>query len=235
MKIDERLNSCFKPCFLIGFPAFFRRVSFIMSRRKTLVLATHNIHKQTEMKFILSRLGVTVIGLDQFPEIKSIEETGTTLIENALIKARTVHELTGLPSLADDTGLEVDALNGAPGVYSARFAGENATFEDNINKMLIALKGIPFDKRRARFRTVLAFVDSDSELSEDGVIEGSILNKARGKDGFGYDPIFQPKSYDITFAEMTSEEKNRISHRARALDKMKKILKTYFEKGEFIE
>ena len=206
-----------------------------MSRRKTLVLATHNIHKQTEMKFILSRLGVTVIGLDQFPEIKSIEETGTTLIENALIKARTVHELTGLPSLADDTGLEVDALNGAPGVYSARFAGENATFEDNVNKMLIALNGIPFDKRRARFRTVLAFVDSDSELSEDGVIEGSILNKARGKDGFGYDPIFQPKSYDITFAEMTSEEKNRISHRARALDKMKKILKTYFEKGEFIE
>ena len=206
-----------------------------MSRRKILVLATHNIHKQTEMKFILSRLGVTVIGLDQFPEIKSIEETGTTLIENALIKARTVHELTGLPSLADDTGLEVDALNGAPGVYSARFAGEDATFEDNVNKMLIALKGIPFDKRRARFRTVLAFVDSDSELSEDGVIEGSILNKARGKDGFGYDPIFQPKSYDITFAEMTSEEKNRISHRARALDKMKKILKTYFEKGEFIE
>jgi len=206
-----------------------------MSRRKTLVLATHNIHKQTEMKFILSKLGVTVIGLDQFPEIKSIEETGTTLIENALIKARTVHEITGLPSLADDTGLEVDALNGAPGVYSARFAGENATFEDNVNKMLIALKGIPYDKRRARFRTVLAFVDSNSELSEDGVIEGRIKNKARGKDGFGYDPIFQPESYDITFAEMTSEEKNRISHRARALEKMKKILKTYFEKGEFIE
>lgn len=206
-----------------------------MSRRKTLVLATHNIHKQTEMNFILSRLGVTVIGLDQFPEIKSIEETGTTLIENALIKARTVHEITGLPSLADDTGLEVDALNGAPGVYSARFAGENATYEDNVNKMLIALKGIPYDKRRARFRTVLAFVDSKSELSEDGAIEGRIINKARGKDGFGYDPIFKPESYDITFAEMTSEQKNRISHRARALEKMKKILKTYFEKGEFIE
>ena len=206
-----------------------------MSRRKKLVLATHNIHKQTEMKFILSGLGVTVIGLDQFPEIKSIEETGTTLIENALIKARTVHEITGLPSLADDTGLEVDALNGAPGVYSARFAGDNATFEDNVNKMLIALKGIPYDKRRARFRTVLAFIDSNSEFSEDGAIEGRIINKARGKDGFGYDPIFQPESYDITFAEMTSEEKNRISHRARALEKMKKILKTYFEEGEFIE
>ena len=206
-----------------------------MSRRKTLVLATHNIHKQIEMKFILSRLDVTVIGLDQFTEIKSIEETGTTLIENALIKARTVHEITGLPSLADDTGLEVDALNGAPGVYSARFAGENATFEDNVNKMLVALKGIPYDKRRARFRTVLAFVDSNSELSEDGVIEGRIINKARGKYGFGYDPIFEPESHDITFAEMTSEEKNRISHRARALEKMKKILKTYFEEGEFIE
>ena len=206
-----------------------------MSRRKTLVLATHNIHKQIEMKFILSRLGVTVIGLDQFPEIKSIEETGTTLIENALIKARTVHEITGLPALADDTGLEVDALNGAPGVYSARFAGENATFEDNVNKMLVALKGIPYDKRRARFRTVLAFVDSNSELSEDGVIEGRIINKARGKYGFGYDPIFEPESHDITFAEMTSKEKNRISHRARALEKMKKILKTYFEEGEFIE
>ena len=206
-----------------------------MSRRKTLVLATHNIHKQTEMNFILSRLGVTVIGLDQFPEIKSIEETGTTLIENALIKARTVHEITGLPSLADDTGLEVDALNGAPGVYSARYAGENATFDDNVNKMLIALDGIPYDKRRARFRTVLAFVDSNSELSEDGVIEGRIINKACGKDGFGYDPIFQPERYDITFAEMTPEEKNRISHRARALEKMKKILKIYFEKGEFID
>jgi XTP/dITP diphosphohydrolase len=187
------------------------------------------------MKFILSRIGVTVIGLDQFPEIKSIEETGITLIENALIKARTVQKITGLPSLADDTGLEVDALNGAPGVYSARFAGENATYEDNVNKMLIALKGIPFDKRRARFRTVLAFVDSNSELSEDGVIEGRIINNARGEDGFGYDPIFQPENYDITFAEMTSEEKNSISHRARALEKMEQILKPYFEKGEFIE
>jgi XTP/dITP diphosphohydrolase len=206
-----------------------------MYRRKTLVLATHNIHKQTEMNFILSKLDVTVLGLDQFSEIKSIEETGTTLIENALIKARTVHEITGLPSLADDTGLEVDALNGAPGVYSARFAGENATFDDNVNKMLIALNGIPYDKRRARFRTVLAFVDSNSEFSEDGVIEGRIINNARGEDGFGYDPIFQPENYDITFAEMTSEEKNSISHRARELEKMKQILKTYFKKGEFIE
>ena len=206
-----------------------------MSRRKTLVLATHNIQKQTEMNSILSGLGVIIIGLDQFPEINDIEETGTTLIENALIKARTVHEITGLPSLADDTGLEVDSLKGSPGVYSARFAGENATFEDNVNKMLIALSGIPADKRTARFRTVLAFVDSNSELCEDGVIEGKITKKAHGKDGFGYDSIFQPEKYDTTFAEMGSEEKNRISHRARALEKMKIKLKIYFEKGEFID
>ena len=206
-----------------------------MSRRKTLVLATHNIHKQTEMNSILSDLGVNVIGLDQFPEIKDIAETGTTLIENALIKARTVHKITGLPSLADDTGLEVDALDGAPGVYSARFAGENPTFEDNVNKMLTALSGIPDDKRTARFRTALAFVDSNSELCEEGVIEGKITEKPRGEDGFGYDPIFRPKNYDLTFSEMQSEQKNRISHRAIALGKMKIILETYYKKGEFID
>ena len=206
-----------------------------MSRRKTLVIATHNTHKQSEMNSILTGLGVTIIGLDQFPEIKDIEETGTTLIENALIKARTVQAITGLPSLADDTGLEVDALNGAPGVYSARYAGENATFEENVTKMLAALKGIPDEKRTARFRTVLAFVDSNSELCENGVIEGKITKKTYGIDGFGYDPIFQPEKYDTTFAGMGSEEKNRISHRARALEKMKKTLKTYFEKGEFID
>jgi XTP/dITP diphosphohydrolase len=206
-----------------------------MSRRKTLVLATHNIHKQTEMNSILSDLGVNVIGLDQFPEIKDIAETGTTLIENALIKARTVHKITGLPSLADDTGLEVDALDGAPGVYSARFAGENPTFEDNVNKMLTALGGIPDDKRTARFRTALAFVDSNSELCEEGVIEGKITEKPRGEDGFGYDPIFEPANKTKTFAEMANEEKNRISHRARALEKMQKTLKHYFEKGVSID
>ena len=206
-----------------------------MSRRKTLVLATHNTHKQSEMNSILTGLGLTIIGLDKFPEIKDIEETGTTLIENALIKARTIQAITGLPSLADDTGLEVDALNGSPGVYSARYAGENATFEENVTKMLVALKGIPDEKRTARFRTVLAFVDSNSELCKNGVIEGKITKKAYGIDGFGYDPIFRPKNYDLTFSEMQSEQKNRISHRAIALGKMKIILETYYKKGEFID
>ena len=205
-----------------------------MSRRRKLVLATHNSHKQQEMSALLSHLGIIIVGLDDFPQIGEIEETGTTLLENSLIKARTVHKITGLPALADDTGLEVDALDGAPGVYSARYAGNNPSYEDNINKLLFELKGLQLDKRNARFRTVISFVDDNEELLSEGVIEGVITLDSRGRDGFGYDPIFQPESYDRTFAEMEQDEKNLISHRARALEKMKKILEPYFDKGEDI-
>ena len=107
-----------------------------MSRRRKLVLATHNPHKKREMSALLSHLGITIVGLDDFPQIGEIEETGTTLLENSLIKARTVHKITGLPALADDTGLEVDALDGAPGVYSARYAGKDPSYQDNVNKLL---------------------------------------------------------------------------------------------------
>lgn len=205
-----------------------------MSRRRKLVLATHNSHKQQEMSALLSHLGIIIVGLDDFPQIGEIEETGTTLLENSLIKARTVHKITGLPALADDTGLEVDALDGAPGVYSARYAGNNPSYEDNVNKLLFELKGLQLDKRNARFRTVISFVDDNEELFSEGVIEGVITLDSRGRDGFGYDPIFQPESYDRTFAEMEQDEKNLISHRARALEKMKKILEPYFDKGEDI-
>ena len=205
-----------------------------MSRRRKLVLATHNSHKQQEMSALLSHLGIIIVGLDDFPQIGEIEETGTTLLENSLIKARTVHKITGLPALADDTGLEVDALDGAPGVYSARYAGNNPSYEDNINKLLFELKGLQLDNRNARFRTVISFVDDNEELLSEGVIEGVITLDSRGRDGFGYDPIFQPESYDRTFAEMEQDEKNLISHRARALEKMKKILEPYFNKGEDI-
>ena len=205
-----------------------------MSRRRKLVLATHNSHKQQEMSALLSHLGIIIVGLDDFPQIGEIEETGTTLLENSLIKARTVHKITGLPALADDTGLEVDALDGAPGVYSARYAGNNPSYEDNINKLLFELKGLQLDNRNARFRTVISFVDDNEELLSEGVIEGVITLDSRGRDGFGYDPIFQPESYDRTFAEMEQDEKNLISHRARALEKMKKILELYFNKGEDI-
>jgi XTP/dITP diphosphohydrolase len=202
-----------------------------MSRGIKLVLATHNIHKQEEMNALLADMGIVIVGLDAYPQIGDIEETGTTLIENSFIKARTVHELTGLPSLADDTGLEVDALDGAPGVYSARYAGKNPSFEDNMNKLLTELQGLPKDRRTARFRTIISFVDGSRELFSEGIVEGIITLDTKGEDGFGYDPIFQPEGQDLTFAEMTQNEKNKISHRGRALIKMRTLLEPYFKKG----
>jgi XTP/dITP diphosphohydrolase len=206
-----------------------------MSRRRKLVLATHNSHKKTEMNTLLAPLGISIVGLDDFSQIGDIEETGTTLLENSLIKARSVHQITGLPSLADDTGLEVDALDGAPGVYSARFAGKNPTYEDNINKLLSKLDGVSPEKRTARFRTVIAFVDGRRELFSEGIIEGLITVEPRGHEGFGYDPIFLPETESKTFAEMSQERKNQISHRGRAFAGMQKKLNNYFNKGESIE
>ena len=204
-----------------------------MFRRQTLVLATHNPDKQTEMNAVLSDLGLDVIGLDQYPEIDDIPENGTTLLENALIKARAVHLKTGFPALADDTGLEVDALHGAPGVYSARFAGEDATYQDNVKKLLSVMASISRQNRTARFRTVVALIDSDTELWTEGIIEGLITREQRGAGGFGYDPIFEAVDTGKTFSEMSAAQKNEISHRARALQKMRKKLITIFEeKGE---
>ena len=204
-----------------------------MFRRQTLVLATHNPDKQAEMNAVLSDLGLDVIGLDQYPEIDDIPENGTTLLENALIKARAVHLKTGFPALADDTGLEVDALHGAPGVYSARFAGEDATYQDNVKKLLSVMAGVSKQNRTARFRTVVALIDSDTELWTEGIIEGLITREQRGAGGFGYDPIFEAVDTGKTFSEMSAAQKNEISHRARALQKMRKKLITIFEeKGE---
>jgi len=205
----------------------------MMFRRQTLVLATHNPDKQTEMNAVLSDLGLDVIGLDQYPEIDDIPENGTTLLENALIKARAVHLKTGFPALADDTGLEVDALHGAPGVYSARFAGEDATYQDNVKKLLSVMAGVSRQNRTARFRTVVALIDSDTKLWTEGIIEGLITREQRGAGGFGYDPIFEAADTGKTFSEMSAAQKNEISHRARALQKMRKKLITVFEeKGE---
>tara|TARA_B100002049_G_C16059764_1_gene367500 strand:+ start:229 stop:846 length:618 start_codon:yes stop_codon:yes gene_type:complete len=205
----------------------------MMFRRQTLVLATHNPDKQAEMNAVLSDLGLDVIGLDQYPEIDDIPENGTTLLENALIKARAVHLKTGFPALADDTGLEVDALHGAPGVYSARFAGEDATYQDNVKKLLSLMAGVSRQNRTARFRTVVALIDSDTELWTEGIIEGLITREQRGAGGFGYDPIFEAADTGKTFSEMSAAQKNEISHRARALQKMRKKLITVFEeKGE---
>ena len=182
-----------------------------------IVLATHNRGKMEEMAAILGHLPVELLTLDAFPEIGDIPETGNTLKENAFIKAETIHRLTGLPALADDTGLEVDALNGAPGIYSARYAGADATFDDNCQKMLKELHGIPVEKRTARFRTVIAFVNGGEKEWVEGVAEGRIIEEKRGIGGFGYDPIFYYPPLRKTFAELDSVEKNSISHRGKAL------------------
>ena len=196
-----------------------------MTLVKEIVIATHNPDKKKEIMIALRELGVNILSLDSFPEIGEIEETGSTLLENSLIKARTVSAVTGKPAIADDTGLEVDALNGAPGIYSARYAGINVSYEDNVRKLLSEMSKFDMDSRTARFRTVVSFHSSNEELWTEGVIEGSITMNAIGKGGFGYDPVFRLRKTGKTFAEMTRKEKNRISHRGVALDKMCQLLK----------
>ena len=196
-----------------------------MTLVKEIVIATHNPDKKKEIMIALRELGVNILSLDNFPEIGEIEETGSTLLENSLIKARTVSAVTGKPAIADDTGLEVDALNGAPGIYSARYAGINVSYEDNVRKLLSEMSSFDMDSRTARFRTVVSFHSSNEELWTEGVIEGSITRNAIGKGGFGYDPVFRVRKTGKTFAEMTRQEKNRISHRGVALDNMRQLLK----------
>ena len=188
------------------------------------VIATHNKDKQKEMEMLLSNFGINTVALNSFPKIGDIPETGTTLEENALIKARAVFSITGLASIADDTGLEIDALNGAPGVYTARFAGEGCSYTDNVKKIIEVMQGIPFDKRGAVFRTVIAYKDSKVELIAEGLVRGYISEKIKGLDGFGYDPVFYIKEKGKTFAEMKVEEKNIISHRGRATKALKERL-----------
>ena len=189
-----------------------------------IVLATHNHDKEIELQHSLQGLGVEICSLSEYPDIGDIEETGTTLLENSLLKAHTVHDRTGLPAIADDTGLEVDALDGAPGVYSARFAGADATYEDNVNKLLSVMEEVSEERRSARFRTVISFVDGNQELWTEGHIDGKIIDFPRGNAGFGYDPVFYIPQLEKTFAELSTEEKNKISHRGLALQKLRKIL-----------
>ena len=186
----------------------------------TLVVASANPDKAAEINAILGVVPGLVL-VARPTDVPDVEETGDTLEENARLKARALCEATGLAAVADDTGLEVDALDGAPGVYSARFAGEDATYGDNVAKMLDELQragATDAAARRAKFRSVafIAYPDG-SELWVDGEVAGTITASARGQAGFGYDPIFAPDGYDgRTFAEMSAEEKHAVSHRGRA-------------------
>jgi len=190
-----------------------------------LVLATQNKDKIREIKNLLDDLPVTIMTCDDFLDFPDIEETGTTLEENATLKAKGIAEFTGFAALADDSGLEVDALDGAPGVYSSRYAGPGCTYDDNNRKLLSEMEGAPENKRTARFRTVIAVAwDENNIETVEGAAEGVITDKKFGGDGFGYDPVFYYPPSGKTFAEMTLEEKNKVSHRGRALIKAKELL-----------
>ena len=191
-----------------------------------IVLATHNRDKCAEMEAIMKDMPIQLLTLNEFPEIEEIIEDGKTLEENALIKAKTVHNIAHLPAIADDTGLEVDALGGQPGIYSARYAGENCSYSDNVNKLLKEMANIPPQKRSALFRTAIAYVDENMELTTEGVVEGVIIDVTKGIDGFGYDPVFYISEQDKTYSEMKMKEKNKISHRGKAIQEMLKLLQS---------
>lgn len=192
----------------------------------TLLLGTHNKHKVKEISYLLENIPFKIQSLDDFPNLSPVEENGETLEQNAVLKAKTYAKLTGLLTVADDTGLEVAALNGEPGVKSARYAGENCSYEDNNRKLLRELAGLNSNQRTAKFRCVIACYDPNSNWLQlaEGVLSGEILPEMKGKNGFGYDPIFYVPSLGKTLAELTLEEKNTISHRALALKQAKKIL-----------
>jgi len=193
-------------------------------RLKKLLLATRNKDKVIEIKHVLKDLNIEIISADAFENLPDVDEDQPTLEGNAIKKARVLFEIAGIPTVADDTGLEVDFLNGQPGVRSSRYAGENATYEDNVNKLLKALAGVPAEKRTARFRTIVAFWDGKGVQTVEGVCEGIILDERRGHFGFGYDPVFYVPHLKKTFAEMSLEEKNKISHRGLALKKFKELI-----------
>ena len=173
-----------------------------------------------ELQTLLHGAGYDAVQLDEIDpdgKISEVEETGTTFKENAFLKAQAIAKATGLPAIADDTGLEVDALEGAPGIFSARYAGENCTYEDNVKKLLRELSDIADDRRTARFKTVAVYVHKETELSAEGVVEGVITEKAKGVGGFGYDPVFSVLDMKKTYAQLADEEKNRVSHRGKAI------------------
>ena len=186
---------------------------------KKIVIASSNKHKISEISIKIQPFFNEILSLTDFPEIGEIIEDGNTIEENSFIKSRTAFEHTKIASIADDTILEVDALNGDPGLFTARYAGENATYEENMTKLLESLDGIEDSYRTARFRTIISYVDGKDDFHVEGSIEGKILNNRVGNNGFGYDPIFYSTELNLSLAEMDSDQKNKISHRGLAIKK----------------
>jgi len=193
---------------------------------RELVLATRNRHKAGELIALLGNLNIAIRTIDEFPGAPDVVEDGDTCEANAVKKAQAIVEFTGLPTVADDTGLEVDALGGRPGIFAARYAGEHATYEDNCRKLLQELTGVPRERRTARFLTVAAIaLPSDGIRVAQGVLNGVIAEEMSGTLGFGYDPVFLVPELGKTLAQMSADQKNMISHRAKAFGEVQKILK----------
>ncbi len=189
---------------------------------KRIVLASNNSGKVREINTMLSDTDIQVVSQSEF-NVPEVEETGLTFIENAILKARNACSHSGLPALADDSGIEIDALNGRPGIYSARYAGDGASDEDNLLKLIDEVKCLPEDQRAARFVCVMVFLrhaEDPIPLIAEGIWNGVALDEARGENGFGYDPMFYLPTHNCTSAELNPEEKNRISHRGQALQLM---------------
>ena len=190
------------------------------------VLATGNQGKVKEMSELLNSFSIEVLPQSKF-NVHDVPETGTTFVENAIIKARHAAKLTGLPAIADDSGLEVDFLNGQPGIYSARYAGESATDQDNIDKLLNKLEGINPEQRKARFQCVLVYLRHELDPTPiicQGTWEGSITETVEGENGFGYDPVFWVESEQSTSAQLSKQRKSELSHRGKALTQLVALL-----------
>ncbi len=195
---------------------------------KKIIFATGNEGKMKEIRMILKELEIPVLSLKEAGITAAIEENGKTFTENAVIKATQIQKLTGAAVLADDSGLEIDYLNKEPGIYSARYMGENTSYDIKNTAILERMSGVPDEKRTARFVCAIAAALPDGTvLTSEGVMEGIIGHKISGENGFGYDPIFYLPEYGCTSAEITPEQKNEISHRGKALMKMKELLKKY--------
>ncbi|HYT35735.1 MAG TPA: RdgB/HAM1 family non-canonical purine NTP pyrophosphatase [Ktedonobacteraceae bacterium] len=195
---------------------------------RTLLLATRNLHKLEEFRAIFSDLPLRLLSLRDLQLAIDVEETGTTYAENAELKARAYAQVSNMSTLADDSGLEIDALGGAPGVQSARYLGSETSYEERFRVILELLKGLSLDQRSARFRCVIALVEPLGNIRMvEGVVEGVIAEGPRGTNGFGYDPIFSLPELGKTFAELEPEYKNRISHRARAAQSARKLLEDW--------
>ena len=200
-----------------------------------MILASKNAHKLVELRRILEQVGLDIdlVGISEFPDLPDVDETGTSFAANALLKARAISAFTGLPAIADDSGICVDALNGMPGIYSARWAGTHGDDEAKLNLLIAQLDHVPAKRRGAAFHCAAAIVTPEGdERVVEGTLDGVLITERRGSNGFGYDPIFMPLGHQVTTAEMSDAQKDAISHRGRALQALAPVIEQLIPKAK---